>query len=50
MNRHFGTLGRGFARPILPSDETGGASVTNGELREDGSFELREDGSFELRE
>lgn len=25
-------------------------SVTDGELREDGSFELREDNSFELRD
>lgn len=28
----------------------GSSGPTNGELREDGTFELREDGTFELRE
>ena len=30
--------------------ESGGNVPTDGELREDHSFELREDGSFELRD
>jgi hypothetical protein len=33
-----------------PELGSGGGNPTDGELREDGSFELREDGGFELRD
>lgn len=35
---------------ILFYGSSGSSNPTNGEFREDGTFELREDGTFELRE